>query len=166
MPRLKESAEARGSGDFEFEPPTEFITFLTLANAITGPSFVRTKFPGMEGTSYPITRYSMADSQPGSDGWYDDGWHVVTGWSCGYGTGTGATLLLYAYKYEGGTEEEQTPRWRLNTWDQMDEKWFPCIADFLVWRSKWLERLPAGWEHAPAVTDYGSDESSEGEEDE
>lgn len=142
IPLLRDSA-----GENDFEPPTEFIAFLTVANAITGPSFVPVKFPWMEGTSCAITGYSLANRNPCQTEWYRDGWHVITGWQCGYGTATGATLLLYAYKYTGGTEEEQIPKWRVYTWDDMDHIWFSFIEDYVYYRSQWLQRLPDGWQN-------------------
>ncbi|CEJ81619.1 hypothetical protein VHEMI01739 [[Torrubiella] hemipterigena] len=159
------------AGEKDFEPPTEFIKLLTLADAIGDPDKICLKFPPVVGVNYRLTRYARLDHQP-RQSWYKDGWQVITGWECGDGTTTSATLLLYAYKYSGGTPKEQVPQWRVYTWSEGDELWFPSIADFVYFRCRWKEWMSGGlsddlpdahWLYGGDGNDEDEDEDEDGE---
>lgn len=134
----------------DFVPPAEFAEFISMADAAAERDFRDAKAPSLGGTSWRLSRYSMADMQPDVRQWYDEGWHVVTGWQCGLQQG-GTTAILYAQKHEG-PEEDQELRWRVYAEDENENmyaggKWFPSIAAYLRDRCQWFNRLPAGWEH-------------------
>lgn len=137
----------QGSRDEEVPEPAEFIELLKLTDAISDMDFHKSCTVGLHGTCNRVSRYDIADNQPDQRDWYDAGWRVVSGWRTSYGDEHSATHMLYAEKMEGTPEEEEL-KWRVCTTDKHfpDGKWFDSIVEFMRYRSKWLERLPTGWE--------------------
>lgn len=154
-----------------FESPVEFAHLLSMVDAIADMDFRQSGSPTLNGTCWPLGRMSMSDRSPGLRGWYDDGWHVVRGWRCGYGTPVGSMYILYAHRHNG-TSEEQELKWRVNVWEgdiDAADAWFSSIAEYLRYRCQWLSRLPNGWQQNPArrpEDDEGDEEEVEEETEE
>lgn len=138
----------------DFEPPTEFIEFLTLTDAASERDFRHGQCPGLVGTSWILHKWDMYDKRPEAMDWYNEGWNVITAWKCA-SVEEGATLMVYGQVWYDTEEEQQRHedgklKWRVYVWDQgmyAGGKWFDSIAEFLRDRCQWFHRLPAGWEH-------------------
>lgn len=148
---------------YEVGEPEEFRQLLERASYIEGSHYEQNKVASlcMDG----LEPHDVVNYDPSGDG----EWVVMAAFRCGWGFDIGVTWIALAKK-DDGTEEEQALQWRVFSQGDAeleDGLWFSNIAEYLLFKCKWLERLPEGWEAEQVhPTPHGGEFFDEDDEDE
>lgn len=155
---------------YDVGEPEEFRQLLQRASYIQGSHYEQNNVGSM--SMEELKPHDVVNYDPSSD----REWVVMAAFRCGYGYDTGVTWIALAKKDEG-TTEEQVLKWRVYSEGDIeldDGMWFSSIAEYLLFKCKWLERLPEGWEkeqvyptpHGGEFFDEDDGDEEEEEEDE